>query len=348
MQLSLSYFAAEEGSAADAYRLLLEGARFADREGLTAVWTPERHFHPFGGLYPNPAVTAAALAAATDRIRIRAGSVVLPLHDPIRVAEEWAFVDNISGGRVDVSFASGWHSRDFVLAPDDYADRRQLTEDRIAEVRRLWAGGTVTRRDGSGQDSEITVYPRPVQAELPVWLTSSGNPDTFAAAGRLGAGLLTHLLGQDLDTLAERIGLYREAYRASPLGDGGDGHVTLMLHTFLGDDVDRVRAAVRGPMSRYLRSSLHLTGLLARPGGRMPDLSRLSERDLDFLVGQAFERYFDRHGLFGTVETATALAERLAGTGVDEIACLIDFGVPTDEVLASLPRLAELARAVAG
>ena len=70
------------------------------RNGFKAVWTPERHFHAFGGLYPNPAVTSAAVAAITTRVRVRAGSVVLPLHNPIRVAEEWAVVDNLSQGRV--------------------------------------------------------------------------------------------------------------------------------------------------------------------------------------------------------------------------------------------------------
>ena len=96
ISFSLFYFAAGEDAAADGYRLLLEGARFADRNGFEAVWTPERHFHAFGGLYPNPSVTGAALAAITENVGIRAGSVVLPLHSPIRVAEEWAVVDNLS------------------------------------------------------------------------------------------------------------------------------------------------------------------------------------------------------------------------------------------------------------
>ena len=95
---SLFYFAAGEEAAADGYRLLLESARFADRNGFEAVWTPERHFHAFGGAYPNPSVTGAALAAITEHVGIRAGSVVLPLHSPIRVAEEWAVVDNLSRG----------------------------------------------------------------------------------------------------------------------------------------------------------------------------------------------------------------------------------------------------------
>ena len=86
---------------------MFEGARFGDRHGFTAIWIPERHFHAFGGFSPNPSVIAAALARETKQIQLRSGSVVLPLHHPIRVAEEWAVVDNLSQGRVGISFASG-------------------------------------------------------------------------------------------------------------------------------------------------------------------------------------------------------------------------------------------------
>src|SRR5207248_7111708 len=106
MDLSLFYFADDSAADGDRYRLLLEGAKFADAHNFTAIWTPERHFHPFGGLYPNPSVTSAAVAAITQKVQIRAGSVVLPLHDPLRVAEEWAVVDNLSAGRVGLSFAT--------------------------------------------------------------------------------------------------------------------------------------------------------------------------------------------------------------------------------------------------
>ncbi|HEX7241967.1 MAG TPA: MupA/Atu3671 family FMN-dependent luciferase-like monooxygenase, partial [Longimicrobiaceae bacterium] len=155
VDFSLFYFGGSaEGSARGRYRLLLEGAKWADRNGFTAVWTPERHFHAFGGLYPNPSVTSAALATVTERVRLRAGSVVLPLHDPIRVAEEWAVVDNLSDGRVELSFASGWHADDFVLAPERYEGRRDAMFDGIEEVRRLWRGGTVVRTGGRGEPVE--------------------------------------------------------------------------------------------------------------------------------------------------------------------------------------------------
>src|SRR6185369_2417219 len=127
LDFSLFYFASSNSEGQrDKYRLLLEGARFADRAGMTAVWTPERHFHAFGGPYPSPSVTAGALAVATERLQIRAGSVVLPLHSPIRVAEEWSVVDNLSGGRAGIAFASGWHADDFVFAPQSYTDRKEV------------------------------------------------------------------------------------------------------------------------------------------------------------------------------------------------------------------------------
>src|SRR5437588_2749645 len=95
MQFSLFYFSGNGlSTGVDKYRLLLEGARFADENGLAAVWTPERHFEQFGGLYPSPGITSAALATITRRVQLRAGSVVQPLNNALRVAEEWAMIDN--------------------------------------------------------------------------------------------------------------------------------------------------------------------------------------------------------------------------------------------------------------
>jgi natural product biosynthesis luciferase-like monooxygenase protein len=337
-ELSLFYFADAGTGSAEKYRLLLEGARFADANGFAAVWTPERHFHEFGGLYPNPSVTSAALATCTSRVALRAGSVVLPLHDPLRVAEEWSVVDNLSGGRVGISFAPGWLARDFVLAPATYAGRREVMEREVATVRRLWRGETIMRQGGDGEPVEVTVWPRPVQDELPVWLTSSGSAETFALAGRLGAGVLTHLLGQSLEDVAAKIAAYRRAW--TPVVPGTRPHATLMLHTLVGDDEREVRELVRDPLSAYLRSSV---GLWAS----REDVQSLTEEDLDAVIAHAFDRYFEHSGLFGTRATAAATIERIQAAGVDEIACLVDFGVEVDVALAGLERLAELPVALA-
>ena len=355
-EFSLFYFASGEGSSQeDKYRLLIEGARFADQRGFHAVWTPERHFHAFGGLYPNPSVTAAALAGFTSRVQIRAGSVVLPLHHPIRVAEEWALVDNLSGGRVGVSFASGWQPNDFVLAPQNYTDRKRVMLEGIELVRRLWKGESATFPGPDGKPVELKIFPKPLQAELPVWITTAGSAETYRAAGTAGANVLTHLLGQSVDDVAAMITVYREAWKAA--GHAGSGSVTLMLHTFVGSDESIVRDAVREPMKSYLRSSVSLIKGFAgawtanrRGLGEMrvagDEFDKLSPDDMDSLLDFAFERYFETSGLFGTPARCMELVQRLRDGGVDEIACLIDFGVPTDEVLAHLEDLDTLRKQV--
>ncbi|MCP3140915.1 MupA/Atu3671 family FMN-dependent luciferase-like monooxygenase [Pyxidicoccus xibeiensis] len=340
-EFSLFYFADDADDAGgNRYRLLLEGAKFADKNGFAAVWTPERHFHAFGGLYPNPSVAGAAIAAVTERVGIRAGSVVLPLHHPVRVAEEWALVDNLSRGRVGISVASGWHANDFVFAPERYEQRRELMLSGLDTVRRLWRGETVRLPGGAGTQVDVTLRPKPLQAELPVWLTAAGNPDTFVSAGQLGCHVLTHLLGQTWEDLEKKLTLYRDAWRAA--GHPGDGHVTLMLHTFIGEDAGKVRAVVEQPFKNYLKSSADLMRGLAGTLGLDMKSAAFTEADLDRLAAHAFDRYFETSGLFGTPRSVRDQVEKLKASGVDEVGCLIDFGIPADTVLASLPLLNEV------
>jgi natural product biosynthesis luciferase-like monooxygenase protein len=341
VEFGLFYFASDDEPGGDRYRLLLDGAKFADTHGFSAVWTPERHFQEFGGLYPAPSVTAAAVAMVTERVAVRAGSVVLPLHHPVRVAEEWSVVDNLSHGRVGISFASGWLHDDFVFAPGSYADRRQVMLDGIATVRSLWRGESVRMAGGTGAEIELRTRPRPVQPELPVWLSSGGTPSTVRAAGTIGANLITHLLGQDIAELAKLITIYRDASRRH---HGRDGHVTLMLHAFVGPDRDEVVRAIREPFIGYLRTSLDLVRILGQRMGVDIDPRTVSADDLDALLNHAFDRYVDASGLLGTPEHCLDLIGKLGEIGVDEVACLIDFGVPVDEVLASLPHLDEVRR----
>jgi natural product biosynthesis luciferase-like monooxygenase protein len=355
MDFSLFYFASGEGAeSGDKYRLLLEGARFADRHGFAAVWTPERHFHAFGGLYPNPAVTAAALASITERIQIRAGSVVLPLHHPIRVAEDWALVDNLSAGRVGIAVASGWQPNDFVLAPGNFADAKAVMLRDIDVVRRLWRGEVLEFPGPKGDAVAVRTLPRPVQSELPLWVTAAGNPETWRVAGEIGAGVLTHLLGQSVEELGDKVMAYREARRSA--GHAGDGHVALMLHTFVGDDDEGVRERVREPMKEYLGSSVSLIRDMASsipilrnvPSDSMKEFDeafkRLAPEDVDAILEHSFERYYETSGLFGTPERCLAMIERLKATGIDEVACLLDFGVEAGAALAQLPLLDEVRR----
>lgn len=296
VKFSLMFFSAD-GSSLDSskYRLLLDCAKFADENGFHAVWTPERHFKAFGGLYPSPSVLSAALAMHTNKLDLRAGSVVLPLQDPLRVTEEWSVVDNLSEGRVGVAFASGWNPDDFVLAPDSYSKRHEIMYDRIQKVRRLWRGGVNKAPNGVGEEAQVQVLPRPVQRELPIWVTAMSSPETFRKAGEIGANILTALIDQDIRQCKENIRIYRQSLLEHGYEES-QGQVTLMLHTYIGADLHEVKERVRGPFSSYLRTFLST---------KIRDIKAFCKAEL----------------------------------GVDELACLLDFGMVMPSIMEGLTHL---------
>jgi natural product biosynthesis luciferase-like monooxygenase protein len=323
------------------YQLLLELAKRADEQGYSGIWIPERHFHPWGGLYPNPSVLAAAVATCTRKIRIRAGSVVIPLHHPVRVAEEWAVVDRLSGGRVEIAAATGWREEDFLLAPDRYQQRKAQIWKDVATIQALWRGDAYRGHGPDGKEATVRIYPRPVQPELPLWVTSAGSLRTMCDAGGSGFNLLTHLLGQSYDDLDKKVRQY-QAYRVRG-GFKTGGEISLMLHTFLAHDLQAARDTARGPLSRYLEHSADVS----IPAEQRAQWEQLGERDRDQLKALAFERYYNSASLIGTPESCRPVVERLARMGVTEICCLVDFGLPCAQVLESLDLLTALKRSVA-
>lgn len=353
MEFGMFMWGNDDAPGSQKYKLMLEGAKYFDANGFNSVWTPERHFSAFGGPYPNPSVTSAALAAITKNVAIRSGSIVSPLHHPVRIAEDWSVVDNLSDGRVGLSFAAGWQPNDFVIMPQNHKDNKKVMLEQIETVKKLWRGEKVAFENPLGNMVEIETLPRPVQKELPVWLTTAGNPESYRQAGALGVNVLTHLLGQSVEEVTEKIRIYRQARSDAGL-DPDAGKVSLMLHTFVGEDNDDVRELVREPMKDYLRSAMKLVLDFAwafpafkRPGGADSkpediDIKGLSEEETDTILDFAFERYFETSGLFGSPETCLRMIDRCKAAGVDEIACLLDFGVETSQVMGSLPLLKDV------
>jgi natural product biosynthesis luciferase-like monooxygenase protein len=354
MEFSIYYWGNDDGQGPKKYELLLEGARFADTHGFCAVWTPERHFHAFGGPYPNPSVTGAAVAAVTKNIAVRAGSCVVPLHHPVRIAEEWAVIDNLTNGRAGLAVASGWHPDDFVLRPENTPPaNRDAMFAATDQIRRLWRGETVEFPTATGSFGVVS-QPRPVSKELPIWVTTAGNPATWREAGEIGAHVLTHLLGQSIDEVAGKIAIYHEALRKAG-HDPARFTVTLMLHTFVGRDREQVRRTAEGPMKAYLGAAANLVKQYAwafpafkrPPGVTNPmeiDTRQLSPEETEAILDFAFHRYFDDSGLFGTVEDALQRVEQLKRIGVTEVACLVDYGIAPDQVMEGLYPLAEVVK----
>jgi natural product biosynthesis luciferase-like monooxygenase protein len=340
MKFSLIFFSGDGSTnSQDKYKLLLESAKFADDNGFSAVWTPERHFQSIGGLYPNPSVLSAGLATMTKNIQLRAGSVVLPLHHPLRVAEDWSIVDNLSRGRVAISVATGWHPADFVFNPENYDNRKEIMFENLDQIRRLWRGETASYKDISGQDIEVGILPRPFQAELPVFLTASGNPKTWIKAGEMGLNILCSLANHPAEGLKERIQLYREK-RKEHGHDPDAGIVSVMLHTYVGKNDLEVKEFVRNPLYDYLDTFLGQYDTL-NPY-KDDEVKNILDNDRETLIRFAFEKYFQMSSLMGSKEKCAAMIERLHKYGVDEVACLLDYGLDFDQIMEGLMHLNEL------
>jgi natural product biosynthesis luciferase-like monooxygenase protein len=341
MEFSILYFSGDGSTIElDKYNLLLETAKFADKNAFTAVWTPERHFHAFGGLYPNPSVISAALAMVTEKIQLRSGSIVMPLQHPVRVAEEWAVVDNLSHGRVGLSFAPGWHADDFLLRPENYAERKEVMWHDIEILQKLWRGEESEFVGGSGNKVKVKTFPRPIQSQVPIWITCQAD-NTFIGAGKIGANVLTSLLYATIDDLAQQISLYRRTL----IQHGHDPEickVSLMMHTYIGDDEQLVKQQVKQPFCNYLKTHFGLVENLAKRINFQFNPESFTEEDRQQLLEFAFERYFQQgRVLIGTPETCRQTVAHLQEIGVDDIACLVDFGLDFNTVMTSLNKLTD-------
>lgn len=342
MDFSLFFFASDDSTDPNnKYKLVIDSAIFADKNGFTGIWTPERHFHKLGGIFANPAIIASALSTVTKNIKLRAGSVVLPINNPIRVVEDWSMIDNLSNGRVEISFASGWHINDFVFAPENYKDRKDIMFNSIDTIKKLWRGDNVSMKSGAGIPIEIQTLPRPIQKDLNIWITAIGNPDTYIKAGQIGANLMTCLLDQDINELSEKIKMYRNSLKEN----GFDPHskkVALFTHTYIGDNIDEVRKKVEKPIKDYLNTTLDLIGKFGLSANFEINPDNMSLDDKNTLLDFAFNRFFEERTLIGTSEPCIDTINKLKNAGVDEIGCLIDFGLTYEDIFKGLSQLCRL------
>jgi alkanesulfonate monooxygenase SsuD/methylene tetrahydromethanopterin reductase-like flavin-dependent oxidoreductase (luciferase family) len=305
------------------------------RTTFVAVWTPERHFQAFGGLYPNLPSSGPRSPPVTSRVGIRAGSVALPLHNPCASPRNGRVVDNLSNGRVAVSFASGWHPDDFVLYPSPYAERKEVMLRGIETIRRLWAGEHVTM-EGPNGPVEVRTLPRPVQKTLPVWVTTAGSGETWEKAGTIGANVLAALVGYEPEDLTAQIARYRARARAGRPRPGRRHRHARRAHV-------RRRRTTRGPRAHAGAhdglTCRRICGSSGRRAARDRRRGALGARCARGRGARVRALLRDVHAARDGRQDR-ARRRSVAACGRDEMACLVDFGLATETVLEALPRLA--------
>jgi len=182
-----------EGNTRDANQFvqdLTAEALYADQLGMHSAWIGEHHFNSLG-VNSSPEMVLAYIAAQTKHIRLAPAVTVLPLHNPIRVAEQWATLDLLSGGRVDFAAGRGYDRREYIPFGISFEDNQSIFDEGMEVVRTLWNSGG-KRIDHKGkhyQFEDVRITPQPLQNPMPMYVASFSKPSIELAA-RLNCGLI--------------------------------------------------------------------------------------------------------------------------------------------------------------
>ena len=210
---------------------ILEQALYAEELGMHSVWIGEHHFSTLG-VNSSPEVLLAYIAAKTSRVRLAPAVNVLPLHNPVLVAEQWATLDLLSGGRVDFATGRGYDRREYEPLGANFEENAAIFAEGVEIVHRLWSErGLITHQGKHYRFENITVTPAPKQQPIPIYVASFSKPSIELAA-RLGLGLVV-AAGQASamhGSLAATAQVYRDACAAVVPQAGPADHQ--LLHPF--------------------------------------------------------------------------------------------------------------------
>lgn len=247
MELGLATFADLGAGISPRQRMadLLEEAQLADQLGLDVFAVGEHHRPDFA--VSSPAVALAAVAARTERIRLSSAVTVLSSDDPVRVFQEFAQVDLLSGGRAEIMAGRGSFIESFPLFGYDLDDYDDLYREKLELLLAIRDNERVTW-SGTHRAPLIDqpVYPRPVQEQLPIWVAVGGSPESVVRAGTMGLPLTIAIIGGSPERFRPLVDLYRQS-RLDAGHDPMSGKVAINTHAFVGETSEGADSAFAAP-----------------------------------------------------------------------------------------------------
>lgn len=295
----------DPGGSADRLREVVSLAEAAEAAPLAALWVAEHHFG-HGGVCPSPPVLLAALGARTQRLRLGALVSVLPFHRPVDLAEEYAMVDRLLGGRLNLGIGSGYLTSEFEGFGVDPGTKRERFESGLETIRAAFAGREIDAGGGPGHQVRLNVLP--VQSPHPPLWVAVQRREAIAHVARQGlsVALIPYATVADRSELAEEVREYR-----AHLPKGRHGEVAVAVHVYAGRQPGDARRA----LGRYLDSRLrtHSTFFVEK-----------ARRDPHSATPESLER--SGWALFGTPEEVAGELEKFAELGIDELLGIFDFG----------------------
>jgi alkanesulfonate monooxygenase SsuD/methylene tetrahydromethanopterin reductase-like flavin-dependent oxidoreductase (luciferase family) len=299
------------------YRELLGHAELAEELGYDAYWIAEHHFHEYG-VVPNPAAFLAAIAAHTERLRVGPAVSVLPFRDPVQVAEDYAMLDQLSGGRLNMGVGSGYLPHEFAGFGVSGQTKRARFDEALGLIRRLWRGEKVPFEGAHYRVNDITLNVLPVQRPEPPLAVAALRPEACYHIGRQGLNMMTipYAAVDRMDGIGEMIADFRRGWQetqASP-----PPAPLCALHAHVADSDEAARANAEGAFNQYTRTRLYAK----------------SKKDYDDILAAEL-------GLFGSVDTVVDQLARLHAMGARQVMLLQDFGaLPAQHVRDSMRRFA--------
>jgi alkanesulfonate monooxygenase SsuD/methylene tetrahydromethanopterin reductase-like flavin-dependent oxidoreductase (luciferase family) len=230
------------GSDAAAFREGLDLVDAAEAWGMDSAWLSEFHFSPQRSVLSSPIVVAGAIAARTKRMRIGMAVYVLPLNNPLRIAEEAATVDHLSGGRFDFGIGRSGFVRSYNTYNIDYGESQERFEEALQILRAAWSGEQFSFEGKHYKVTDALVVPQPVQKPHPPMRMAASSAATFKTVAEEGLPLFVGLRGDGLGALTHNINVYRETWREC--GHEGESSVYLRVPIY---GADTEAAAIEEP-----------------------------------------------------------------------------------------------------
>jgi len=323
-----------DGDSRSVYSRWLEQIDAAESLGFNSLWVTEHHFRHFGGMMPSPSVILAAAAQRTKKMRLGASVSIVPMHNPLRIAEEFAMVDQLSSGRLNFGAGRGMHPTEYAVFGYSWNDAQKRLPEGLDIIMRAWTGEEFEWQGEHYRFPRLRVYPQPLQRpHPPIYVTANRDPESFNMIGRRGHHLMTLPWIATNEEQRSRVEMYWSA-----LGAGGHKvetkDVFTMYPAYVGESDQQARAEVIEHWHRW--RGFALEALNVAPG------NPAYERIFGHLDYDALAR--DSRGVFGGPETCARILKRMIEVvGTTHIGLTFHFGgLGQDRVLKSMERCARL------
>jgi len=331
-----SFFPQFHRSEEQFYQDMLVETDRAEAYGFHSVWFAEHHFHNYGGHLPSVPVLGAAVAQRTKKLRIGSGIVLLPLQDPVRVAEEYALLDCLSGGRLEFGIGRGFQKHEYDAFERNMADSRVLFEEAHDLILKAWTEERFSYEGKFRKVHNLKVLPKPVQKLPPIYVACIFTDESFQWTGRMGYNLMVvPYASPDPAFLAGKIQLFRDTRKAH--GYKTDPEVLGVYHFYCGETAAEAKDEPREAMLRYINAVKE-----SNQEAAYSDQYRMYQGFQQAFQTFNYDYLYPNKVIFGDPDQCAERIKQIRATGMTNVSLLANFGgLDPAKILASLERFAK-------